>query len=167
MQLRAHVSAGPRTAEARNYGDGTLTTRSVHDGHAQVRACRGSPLCVCLLAATTPLVALRRSPGLRATHTQRGRRGGRLVDRTVGRAGVLPRAPDVHAGRCARCDTHDTSRRAAMAAAVAAAAARERRARGGGGAGGGGDGGCGRRWSRMRPAARVRRAWVVLAAAVE
>ena len=54
-----------------------------------------------------------------------------------------------------------------MAAAVAAAAARERRARGGGGGGGGGDGGCGRRWSRMRPAARVRRAWVVLAAAVE
>ena len=54
-----------------------------------------------------------------------------------------------------------------MAGAVAAAAARERRARGGGGAGGGGDGGCGRRRSRIRPAARVRRAWVVLAAAVE
>ena len=52
-----------------------------------------------------------------------------MVDRTVGRAGGLARAPDVHAGRCAAATlTTLTSRRAAIAAAVAAAAAaRERK----------------------------------------
>ena len=58
------------------HSDDTSDARRAHAGVCVPRW----PLCVCLLAATTPR--------LRATRAQRGRAGCWLVDRAAGRAGT-------------------------------------------------------------------------------